>query len=395
VRAAGHADRKSSRRNNRLETSRLAGAFTLIEILIVLSLLVLLASIAWPAMESQIKASEMPESAGRIRSMLFMARSEAMMEHRRFRIRFLPEHQQPLIEWEPDPITHAGVFELVPAGWAQEPMLLADVQVHQVRLGRPVWTMALSSVADDPEEEGEESELVEDEDEKREREEFLRSVPLGDGDSEEDEIDEDRPTIIFGVDGSTDWAVLILARVDPEEELEEEEPQIWVVLDARTGLSYLREKITEEQLADPEFYVEREKLELPDRLDVDDLTFEFGDALGGESFSMGEMGTGGEVPADDFDDATETIGDLQDEFDKSDGDEFSETGSGGGRGGRRGSGPAGGEGSRRGGGRRGDSDGGGGPRNEGDSELEKELDGSELSDEEREKIRKTLGTRGG
>ncbi|MBN2560838.1 MAG: hypothetical protein JXQ75_07905, partial [Phycisphaerae bacterium] len=190
-----------------------------------LSLLVLLASISWPAMESQMRASEMPDSADRLRSTLFMARSEAVMQHRRHRIRFLPEQQQPLIEYEPDPVHHPGVFEPVEEGWAKEPVLLAEVQIHEVRLGRPVWTKPLPRDGNPDELRAEDQELEgaeeRDEEQRREEAEFLNGV-LAD---EIEEVDENRPMIVFEVDGSSDWVTLILARVDPEEELEEEEPQ--------------------------------------------------------------------------------------------------------------------------------------------------------------------------
>jgi len=280
-----------------------APAFTLIEIMIVLGLLVLLTSMAWPAMESQIRASELPESADRVRSMLYMTRCQAVLEHRRYRIRFEPNQQQPIIEYEPDPIRRSGEFEPVTSGWAAEAVLLAEVQVHEIRLGRPVWTKPLS-ITSNPDELEKEQEEEEEEDEgteaefgadEHERELFLRSMPL----DEDIEVDENRPMIVFEADGSSDWAVLVQARVDPEEELEEEEQQLWVVLDGRTGLAYVREKVTEEQLSDPEFFVEREKLELPDIVDVENLSFEVGDPRGsGESFSMGDTFPGGTM-ADD------------------------------------------------------------------------------------------------
>jgi hypothetical protein len=62
-----------------------------------------LAGIEWPAMESQIRASELPESADRMRTVLAMTRCEAMMQYRRFRVRFETEAQQPIVEWERTP----------------------------------------------------------------------------------------------------------------------------------------------------------------------------------------------------------------------------------------------------------------------------------------------------
>lgn len=202
------------------------------------------------------------------------------MEHRRFRMRFVPGEQQPLIEWEPDPIQYPGVFEAAKCAWAKEPVLLADVQVHRVTFGRPEWTRPVSTTSQDEQElaKEEKKRLEQSDEEKIQEQKFLRGALMnGEGEKEDDEY---RPMVVFGPDGSTEWATFIVARLDPEEELDEEMEQVWVVLDGRTGLATIREPVTEEQLADPEFYIAREKLELPDDLDVDDLTFQIGGDTG-------------------------------------------------------------------------------------------------------------------
>ena len=243
---------------------------TLIELAITMGLVVLLASIAWPLMSGRITKAELPDSADRIRSMLFMARSGAVMEHRRHRVRFEPGEQQPIIEYEVDPIREPGVWEPLTAKWTEEPVLLGDVQVHEVEIGRPFWTRPLAATdrPEDLEEEAEEESLTGD------AESGLEEMALlwPEAGMEDVEIDENRPSIIFEVDGSSDWATLYLARVDPEDELLEEEPQLWIVLDGRTAVARIQEKIDEATLADPDFYVAREDLELPDTVDLDNLT---------------------------------------------------------------------------------------------------------------------------
>lgn len=263
---------------------RSASAFTLIEVLVVLGLLLLLAGISWPLMESQITASELPESGDRLCSALFMARSEAVLENRRYRIRFSAESQQPLIERESDPIRFPGIFESASSAWAEEPILLSNVQVHHVVLGQPAWTKPLSRVDDASTIKEEQKELEEDDTTKRERQRFLRGLTVDDAEADE----ETRPIIVFEADGSTDWATLVLAKLAPDEELEETTPQIWIVLDGRTGLARVRAQITEEQLSDPEFYVEWEKLDLPDTVDISDLSFTVGEEelAGGEEQAM-------------------------------------------------------------------------------------------------------------
>jgi len=265
-----------------------ARGFTLIEILITLGLLVLLAGLTWPALQNQITAAELPESADRLRTALFMARCEAMLEHRRFRISFAPEEQHPKIEWEADPVNQRGIFVPATADWAEEAILLGDVQVHEVRPGRPVYMQPLSETSDP------DSLLKAAEEQERERiERESRNQGVGIAANQDEEPDPQRPSIIFETDGSTDWATLVLSRVPPGQPLEENEEQTWVVIDGRTGLVTIRERVTKEQLSDAKFYVKRENLEPPDRTDVDDLKFEITqDLTGGSGLTAGNAGTG-------------------------------------------------------------------------------------------------------
>lgn len=255
------------------ERSKFPKGFTLLEVLLALSLFVLLTAMAWPLMQSQIVAAELPESASRIRSLLYMTRSSAMLEHRRHRIRFMPEVQQPVIEVEPDPIVEPGLWVQVDYDWAEEPALLADIDVHRVLPGRPAYMRPVSvneEGAIDPLEAEpvaeEETSAVESTSAKLQA---ARSDGLG---GQEAVIDERRPIIVFEADGSTEWATLVLSRIAPTEELPEEEPQSWVVIDGRTGLATIRDAVTEKQLNDPTFYVQREKLELPDVTAPEDMT---------------------------------------------------------------------------------------------------------------------------
>lgn len=281
------------------------------------------------------------------------------MEHRRFRIRFVPEEQHPLIEYEPDPIHHPGEFEPSIADWAEELVLLADVQVHSVRLGRPAFMRPLIR-GDDPDLILERIEQEEETREEREEEGFSR---IGTTDEEaEQEEDENRPIILFEPDGSTDWAMLVVSRVPLEEDLEEEDEQIWVLLDGRTGLAKVREQVTEEQLADPEFYVEWDKLELPDTVNAGDLTFQIGNPVE-------QSGSGSGDPLDDM-----LGGAGDDSLDESSVEEF-----------------AGDDGA---------MSGDGSDTSElgsVDDQLEDELENSDLTEEERDNVRGSIGddNRGG
>ncbi|HWL92875.1 MAG TPA: hypothetical protein VNT79_05020 [Phycisphaerae bacterium] len=252
-------------------------------------------ALAWPMLQNQIAASAMPESAARMRDTLFLVRSYAMIENRRVRIRFAPEEQFPSIEIERDPIEHPGEWEAVDEAWVREPILLGDVQVHSIEAGRPIYLEPISfdestDQAEEDLEEEQEDELEGGEDETTGFDATAPSITMM---NEEIELDEHRPMIIYESDGSTDWATMRLTEVPLEKELTEEDNQLWVVLDGRTGLAYIREQVTEEQLADEEFYIKRENLEFPDDTSADDLAFgvqEEGEESGGPAGGFGGGG---------------------------------------------------------------------------------------------------------
>ncbi len=341
-------------------------AFTLLEIAIALSLLVVLAAFAWPALEGRITAAAMPESAARIRDLMGAARNVALQETRRVRIRFAPNEQQPYVEIEQDPILQPGVWTIVEDEWARDAMaesLLEDVNVHEVRIGRPEFTkpISLNETPELDEDADAESFSTNDEedalDESEGTENFdATSLQSGLDDSEED-IDENRPLIVFESDGSTPWALLVVTRAKLEDQLEDEDNRLWVLVDGRTGIPSVREALTDDELLDPEaeIYVIREDLYLPDLSDLGRLSFQ-STGFGGQP-GLDEDGDG--IPDDVGDDA---LGDALDE------------------------------------GMNGGGDGGqGGGNNTGDDplppELEDSLNNSDLSDEERQNIRNALNGR--
>lgn len=277
---------------------RLRRAFTLLEVLIVLSLLVLMASMAWPIVQSQILAAELPESSSRIRETLYMTRSAAMLEHRRHRIRFAPGEQQPVIEVELDPILFPGEWVLCTYPWTRDPFLVGDVYVHGIFPGRPDYLKPVSATQDS--------------DGRERKQDAQREISLDVGVTAGQQIgsigiaeandtaekDPQRPPIVFETDGSSDWATIVLARVHPDEVLDEQTLQLWVLLDGRTGLARVQEQITQTQLSDPQFYVQREKLELPDLVAPKDMsltiaTDESGNLVDPSSQPSGGSGFGG------------------------------------------------------------------------------------------------------
>lgn len=255
--------------------------FTLLELALVMGLLAILVVLAWPLMESQIRASDLPDSAERLRSALFMARSTAVMEHRRVRVNFHESSQQPTFEWEKDPIREAGVFEALDAAWTREAILTGDVRVSRVVPGRPFFTKAVSKDADPA--------VMEEE-----IKQFFNP------DEEESQFDAENPDsgisaqVYFEADGSSPWTTIIVAEIEANKELDEDTPQRWIVLDGRTGLARVQEPVREEQIADAAFFVEREKLEPPELKATDSLQAMSGDTTGtgGAGAPIGGAGDG-------------------------------------------------------------------------------------------------------
>lgn len=255
-------------------------AFTLIELVVVLTLIVALSLLAMPAIENIMIGSNLPESAGRVRSLLAMARSGAVSEARRVRVRFLPNQQQPIVEIERDPIFQPGLYEQITAAWTQEPILLGDVQVHSVALGRPEF---LKPVSDDVDPRSDASDTATDgatQADVANVQETGETLSLRTA-VEEEEVDINRPSIIFEPDGSTDWAMITVSQVMPGEEVPDGADQRWIIVDGRTGMITVRTALSAEELADPTLYVQREKLALPDLAELTDNPLSFaGPGLG-------------------------------------------------------------------------------------------------------------------
>jgi len=204
-------------------------AFTLIEVLLVVSLLALLTGWVTPVLFGHLKSRRLSESASQFRSLLVITRAHAMSTGKRFRIWWDEEEQQPIVEYEPEPIEGPDEFVPYEAEWAADEILLGGVNCHEVRLGRPVYL----EIIDDDQEEG-----MFDSDDAFEQEEL-------------------RPEVVFDPTGQVEWATFVLADAELGEMLEDTERTL-VVLDGRTGGVSVRPPLTEEELA--ESGIEREKL---------------------------------------------------------------------------------------------------------------------------------------
>jgi len=241
-----------------------AGGFTLLELVLVIGLMVLLASFAWPALRTRFERSQLPESGDQLRSLLVLTRAQAMLDNRRYRIRFAPNERQPIVEWEKDPFSAPGKYEPVKADWTAEDRLMGDVQVHEIRPGRPDYTLPLDDERskEDQTEQGDFLEVSDQEAGALDSTEV--NVPPPSDTTADAPIDEKRPLLVFEPDGSSDWATIILANVEPEKPLEESAEQIWIEIDGRTGLASIRPPLTEQEMADESLRIPRSKLRPPE-----------------------------------------------------------------------------------------------------------------------------------
>lgn len=206
-------------------------AFTLTEVLLVLLLLGLLAGLAVPVMFGELQRRRLTESAEQLRSLITMARAQAMVSGQRYRIRWQDESDQPMVEREPDPIDAPGQFKPVEAAWARGDVLSGSVQCYEVRLGRPEWLGAIQADS--------------------EQSANTMGVP---------QREEIRPAVVFEPTGRSQWATFVIGPAGLEE-LQEDSEQLWVILDGRTGQVEVRSPPTEEELEAAE--LEREKLLAP------------------------------------------------------------------------------------------------------------------------------------
>jgi type II secretory pathway pseudopilin PulG len=239
-------------------TRNTAPAFTLLELLLVLGLLIALAGMAWPRMQSHFKATELSESAQRMRTALFMARSDAVLTGRRHRIRFATGDKQPFVEFEPNPLTQPGVYELVTADWMDDDLLLGDSEVYSIQPGRPDFMKPVQpEPAPETPEEPAAAEVSQPVSGGAPRSQ-LQSKLAGD-----EPTDVNRPPISFEADGTTGWATIVIAAAKPGEPLEEGAKELWIIVDGRTGMATIRQPVTEQDYADPTFLVHVDKLQVP------------------------------------------------------------------------------------------------------------------------------------
>lgn len=287
---------------------RRAAGFTLLEIVLVIGLIVILSALVLPNFMTQQTAAQLGDSAESLRVGLRMARATAMTTGRRVRVRWEPEQQQPILEFEKDATREPGKWEPCTESWAEGVTLRGDVNCISVTRGRPEFLTPIShgdsEVIESSEDAGgsfgEKSDDSGDAGESEgdvEQEEEPASSELSSEANKQPE-DPDRLTVEFDIDGSSDWHLLKLARLPLGDPVEEDTRQIWIVLDGRNGLARIQDPLSEDQLADISLRPNLDLLQPPEK-SIEDLSFTAPlDELAGLAGAAGAA-AGGQPPADD------------------------------------------------------------------------------------------------
>ncbi len=218
-------------------------AFTLVEIVMVVALVLVIVSFAVPSMMSDIEKRRLPESARRMRSLITLTRANAMYDGKRYRIRFAAEDEldsdggdrQPIIEREDEPFLDPGFYNRVTEPWARGDTFLRDVWCAGVRLGRPTLDRIM------------EERFVDD----------LSEELVDEVDEQLSEYEEAYPPLYIEPDGTTEWVTFVVTNaprdIEIDDLIEDEEtanlfPRIEVIFDGNTGLCWLQRPFYDEEL---------------------------------------------------------------------------------------------------------------------------------------------------
>lgn len=218
------------------KTVQPARAYTLIEIVLVIGLLLLISAIALPNFFNQFEREQLPTSAEQLRALIILTRANAALDSKRYRIRFprkeelddLGTRQQPMVEREDDPMERPDEFLPVRASWAVGQTLLSNVRCAEIRLGRPlIVDLKLRR-------ESATTQLDEALESRNQSEKFERELP----------------PIYIEPDGTSDWATLVLTQAAEEVPINElwNQKGIDVIVDGLSGLVWLQRPFYDEEL---------------------------------------------------------------------------------------------------------------------------------------------------
>jgi len=216
-------------------------AFTILELILVVGLLLLIGAMALPPFFEQRKREELPTSASQLRSLVSLIRANAAFDGKRYRLRFPTaeeksknnelDDRQPIVEREEDPIHDPEVFVRVTSPWAIGDTFLGEVRCAGIFLGKP--TIEAMKTRREQAAQNIEKTLK------------LQNVMPG--------YDPDRPPIDFEPDGTTDWVTFLLTKAPSHVRLEEletstEYENVQVIMEGLTGLGWLQRPFHDEEL---------------------------------------------------------------------------------------------------------------------------------------------------
>jgi type II secretory pathway pseudopilin PulG len=234
--------RQGQVRNPRFtEPSRLDRSFTLLEVLLVIGLLTVLAAMVMPNLLGQILGERLPRSAKQLRSLVQLTRANAMLDGKRYRLRFPRQDEldnegtdvQPIVECEEEPFRAPGIYVAVTAAWAQGETLLEGVWCVKVRLAKPTTEQLLRNFEDVR------ADLNEDE---QEADPFYQEFI--------DDFEKDYPPLVFEPDGTSEWATFVVSEAPrgTDSKALADYKRIEVIYDGLTGLAWLQRPFYEEEL---------------------------------------------------------------------------------------------------------------------------------------------------
>lgn len=226
--------------------TRTIRGFTLFEVLLVTGLFVILMGLVMPTMLRRFDDARMPSSCRSLRALIQLTRANAMIDGRRYRIRFPKEDEidsggqqrQPIVEVERDPLREPEVFTPVLASWARDAVLDDSVRCAKVVLGRPTIESMMG-------ERDATTELVET-GTGEERTEQRTTTAAG------DTFEPDFPPLYLEPDGMSEWATFVITDapldVNIDEAPEGEYQIIDLIFDGLTGLAWLQRRLYQEEL---------------------------------------------------------------------------------------------------------------------------------------------------
>lgn len=211
-------------------------AYTLIEVVLVVALLVAIGAMAIPRFVGQLEGQHLPGSAGQLRSLISLTRANAAFDGKRYRIRYAGENEevkggdrrQPIVEREEDPVRDPEVYTRVTSPWAVGDTLLGEVWCAEVRTGRPTIEK-LQELRD------------------RGRDDISDELSKQ---RDAQNLEAERQPMYIEPDGASEWVTFVLTKAPPNTPVEnvEEFPTLELICEGSTGFAWIQRPFYDEEL---------------------------------------------------------------------------------------------------------------------------------------------------